>query len=555
MNRNVALTFTTLLLTLALSACGSSSGGGGQSPVSKSWAVAEKIEVENLGNVISTNQLVTDSNGIVTVIWEQNNGVIDNLWANRYTPGVGWGIAEKIETEDFDDANSRYIHVDDNNVVTAIWKQRDATRSNLWANRYTPGAGWAGAVKIENDDLGGVSYISSVMDSVGNINVVWSQSDGVRTNFWANRYTVGSGWGVAEKIETEDLGNATIARVVVDTNGNVMAVWTQDNGATSNAWANRYSIATDSWGVAEKIESDAGFVITPQIIVDGAGNVTAVWRQDNLPFDNLWANRYDVVANAWGTAEKIETENLGTAFSAVLNIDTGGNVTAIWPQNDGTRDNLWANRYTVGSGWGVAEKIEVEDLGNISFQKRLVVDNNNNVTAVWSQNNGARDNLWANRYTAGVGWGVAGKIETEDLGNTTLVNVLIDNSGNITPIWLQNDGLYNNLWANRYSTGSGWGAAEKIDTEDLGSMFFSNQVLDSAGNITTVWSQSDGVINNFWTNRYTVGSGWGVAGKIETEDLGDVKSGRLVIDSSDNITAVWSQNDGVFDNLWSNTFR
>jgi len=63
------------------------------------------------------------------------------------------------------------------------------------------------------------------------------------------------------------------------------------------------------------------------------------------------------------------------------------------------------------------------------------------------------------------------------------------------------------------------------------------------------------IVNNFWANRYTVGSGWGVAGKIETEDLGNVKSGRLVVESSDNITAVWSQNDGVFDNLWSSTFR
>ncbi len=63
------------------------------------------------------------------------------------------------------------------------------------------------------------------------------------------------------------------------------------------------------------------------------------------------------------------------------------------------------------------------------------------------------------------------------------------------------------------------------------------------------------IVNNFWANRYTVGSSRGVAGKIETEDLGDAKNGGLVVDSSDNITAVWSQNDGIFDNLWSNTFR
>ncbi len=556
MNRKTVLIFITFLFTLALSACGSSSGGGGQSLAVKSWAVAEKIETEDLGSARFSNKLVVDSNGMVTAVWEQNNGAIDNLWANRYTPGVGWGIAEKIETEDFDDATNRGLYVDNSDVVTAIWSQRDAARSNLWANHYTPGAGWVGAMKIENEDLGGVGNVVSVADGAGNITVAWSQSDSVRNNLWANRYKPGSGWAGAEKIETENLGNASIARVVVDANGNVTVVWTQDDGTTTNAWANRYSITTGSWGVAEKIEGDAGFAITPQIIVDGAGNVTAVWRQDNLPFDNLWANRYSVIADAWGVAEKIDTEDLSTAFSAKLDIDANGNVTAIWTQNDGTRENLWANRYSIVAGaWSGAEKIETEDLGNVNFQKRLVVDTSGNVTAVWSQNDGARDNLWTNRYTVGAGWGTAGKIESEDLGNVFPLDVIVDDSSNITAIWLQSDGLNNNLWANRFTVGTGWGIAEKIESEDLGSVFSSRQILDSAGNITVVWSQSDGVFNNFWANRYTVGTGWGIAKKIETEDLGDAKNGNLIIDSNDDITAVWSQNDGVFDNLWANTFR
>lgn len=558
MNRKTVFVLITLFSALTLGACGSSSGGGGGlPPVPRSWAAAEKIDTEDMGNVGLSSKLVADSNGIVTALWEQNNGTIDNLWANRYTPGVGWGIAEKIETEDFDDATSRELYIDDNNVVTAIWSQWDATRSNLWANHYMPGVGWTGAVKIENEDLGGVSNIVSVIDGAGNIIVVWSQSDGVRGNLWANRYAPGSGWGVAEKIETENLGSAFIAHAVVDANGNVTAVWTQDDGATSNAWANRYSITTNSWGVAKKIESDAGFVITPQVIVDGPGNVTAVWRQDNLPFDNLWANRYSVVADTWGVAKKIETEDLGTAFSATLNIDTGGNVVAIWTQNDGTRDNLWANRYSiVADAWSGAEKIETEDLGNVNFQKRLVVDASGNVTAVWSQNDGARDNLWANRYNiVADAWSGAEKIETEDLGDVFLASAIIDNSGNISVIWPQSDGVNNNLWANRYAVGTGWGVAEKIETEDLGSIFSSRQILDSSGNITVVWSQSDGVYSNFWANRYTAGTGWGVAEKIETENLGNTNYGNLVIDSNDNITAVWSQNDGVFDNLWANIFR
>ena len=75
--------------------------------------------------------------------------------------------------------------------------------------------------------------------SNGNATAIWHQSDGTRTNIWANQYVAGVGWATAELIETEDLGDAERPQLAVDPDGNAIAVWYQDDGMRLNVWANR----------------------------------------------------------------------------------------------------------------------------------------------------------------------------------------------------------------------------------------------------------------------------------------------------------------------------
>ena len=48
---------------------------------------------------------------------------------------------------------------------------------------------------------------------------------------------------------------------------------------------------------------------------------------------------------AWGSATLIETDNAGDALYPQVALDTDGNGLAVWEQSDGTRQNIWANRY------------------------------------------------------------------------------------------------------------------------------------------------------------------------------------------------------------------
>jgi hypothetical protein len=425
-----------------------------------------------------------------------------------------------------------------------------AMASNYSFDFTTCDGTWGTAALIETDNAGNAYYPQIAIDTAGNALAVWYQSDGTLLNIWANRYTAGTGWGTAALIETDNSGSAYDPQIAIDAAGNALAVWDQTNGTRSNIWANRYTAGT-GWGTAELIETDnTGNAYFPQIAFDTAGNALAVWHQSEGTRFNIWANRY-TAGSGWGTAELIETDNAGIAYYPQIAIDAAGNALAVWQQSDGTRYNIWANRYTAGSGWGKAAMIETDNAGD-AWSPQIAFDAEGNALAVWYQSDGTRLNIWANRYTAGTGWGAAALIETDNAGDAWSPQIACDAAGNALAVWEQSDGTRYNIWANRYTAGAGWGTAELIETDNAGIAYYPQIAFDATGNALAVWEQSDGTRHNIWTNRYTAGAGWGAASLIETDNAGGAYKPQIACNAAGNALAVWWQSDGTRNNIWAN---
>jgi len=203
----------------------------------------------------------------------------------------------------------------------------------------------------------------------------------------------------------------------------------------------------------------------------------------------------------WGVAGLLETDDAGHAFDPQVAVDPNGNATAVWYQLTGTRNNIWSNRYTAGIGWDTAQLIESDDIDH-ARDPQVSVDPNGNATVVWRQSDGTRDNIWSNEYAAGVGWGVAELIETDDTGDALNPQVAVHPNGNATAVWRQSDGTQDNIWSNWYTAGVGWGVAELLETDNAGHAFNPQVAVDPYGRATTVWHQSDGTRTNIWSNRF-----------------------------------------------------
>ncbi len=482
-------------------------------------------------------------------------------------PQAGSPLA--LDSENLGDVESFSAVVDGSGNVTVVWTQWDGMRNNLWVNRYDVSNGWETAGELEVLP-GSVSSVQVVVDDAGNVTVVWVQevegayiipgSSGpsptppqlvnvARTDLWAKRYEVGSGWVTEVLLETSDLATdsqleardpqaaateniADIGEVevVVDDNAIVTVVWSQHDGTRYDLYGVRY--VSGAWEATPTLleTENLGNVSSPSIVRNG-NNLLVLWLQSDGTRQNLWAKWYD---GGWATSNKIDTEDLGDVSAPVVVNNGVGNAVVAWSQHDGSRWNLWSAQYV--AAWSPAVKLENEDLGDVS-SLHMVAESGGNVMAVWTQSNGTVTNVWAKRLVSGV-WSAETKIETDDSGNAGSAQLVIDGVDNITVAWTQSDGSVDSLWANRFSSGS-WGSAAEIETLD-GDVRAPVLIVDSANRVMVAWSQFDGSRYDLWFNLYSAGS-WGAAARVGALDSGSVVDPRFALDGDDRVIAVWQQ--------------
>lgn len=414
---------------------------------------------------------------------------------------------------------------------------------------------WTTDQLIETDNTGTAQEPRVTTNGIGDVIAVWQQSDGSRDNVWANRYMFATkSWGVAQLIETDNAGGAFLPRAGMDTGGNTVAVWQQFDGTHMNIVANRYAAAAQAWGTAQAVENNPGFADAPQIAMSGVGNAIVVWRQFDGAQNSVWANRYVAATNLWDPAQLIETDNTGGASAPQIAVDGSGNAIVVWQQSDGVRTNIWANRYMAATDtWDIAQIIETDNAGDASGAQ-VAMESAGNAVAVWHQSDGSRTNIWANRYSPGTGWGVAQLIEVDNAGDADAVQVGIDSNGNAMAVWEQFDGARFNIWANRYAAGTGWGLAQLLETDNTGHAVSPEIVVDASGNAVAVWSQFDGTRFNIWANRYRAG-GWSVPVLVEVDDAGSASNPHAAVNGSGEVTLVWQQSDGTVENIWSTRYQ
>ncbi len=356
-----------------------------------SWGT--RTPIDDLGAGASGDpDIVFGPDGTGIAVWVEFRAGVSSVRSSRFAAGA-WGPAEFIETVDSGFARRTKVAVNASGDAVAVWmKDGDASagvRYDIWANRFTAGIGWGTAAPIETDDTGGAEFPQVAIDASGDVTAVWAQRDASMTkNIWANRHT-GASWGTAALLETSPT-NADDPRIAMQANGDAIVVW-----ASSYVWGLGYTAETDAWGTALEVSSTVTGS-TPQIAFDASGHAIAVWRQSgNGDPGSIWANRY-TGGTGWAAAVPVKANVTDSASSPDLAVSGSGDAVVTWTQYDGTRNSIWCNRYSAAQAWGMATLLETSD-GNASYPQ-VALDADGDAVAVWQQFDGLRDNIWGSRF-------------------------------------------------------------------------------------------------------------------------------------------------------------
>ena len=281
--------------------------------------------------------------------------------------------------------------------------------------------------------------------------------------------------------------------------------------------------------------------------VGSGGHAAVVWTQQFGTRIHVVANRYAPGAG-WEAARVVEL-NVPDPFVPRLAVDVNGNAMVVWWQGD----DIWSNHYTAGVGWGEPQLIESDPAAASS--PKVAMDTNGNAMAVWEQNAGTRRSIWANRYTADLGWGTPQLIESDDVGRAGSLQLAGDANGNVVAVWQQFDDVSRTLWSNRFTVASGWSVARLIGVDNLGNALAPQIAGDAEGSAVLVWQQLRGVNTDIWTQRYTADADWGTPELLETDDTGDAFDARIAMGADGHAVAVWIQSVGGPVGFWARVFR
>jgi hypothetical protein len=378
--------------------------------------------------------------------------------------------------------------------------------------------------------------------------------------------TVIRNWGTAEIIGSI-VGSASNAQVAINDAGDAMVIWRQYYDSRYNIWAKRYKASSGAWGSAVKIQTNyTESAYEPQVAIDSNGNATAVWIQQNGGyFQEVWANRYNALTDTWGTAENIEIYNSNSSYSPNIAINASGNAIAIWTQSENIsygNYNIWINRYTASTqSWSTADLIVAASSDADITYPSVAIDVNNNALIVWLRSDNTNGcSIWSKQYNATLGTWSSEKLVIADTGNTYPDNapkVSINDSGDAIAIWKASDGIRYNIWANNYTASTqSWGTAVKIETDNSGDAINPKVKISTSGDAIAIWSQSDGARYNIWTNHYTASTqSWGTAAQIETDNSGDTINPQVNTNAFGDAKAIWFQSDGTNYNVWLNLYQ
>lgn len=416
-------------------ASGTAGAGGDCGDDCAHWGEPQLLETDDGG--ILTAEIAMNDAGAAVVAWFHSGSEAARVSAALYTPDAGWHEAELLG-DDGTDVEQPRVAIDDEGSASVIWRATEDV-PNLRSWRYTVVSGWE-ETEFVNPDAASAAYTPDVaMDANDTTLVVWNEYDGTNYDLWSSRFTPDEGWASAVPVQLESESNAPT--LAVNPSGDTLVVWSQTHEQQHDVWASG-SAAGIGWTSPESIQSvgsDLGQ--EPDLAIDPEGNGIAVWHQYRDGSVRVWANRF-ATGLGWGTPETIETAPQGAYFPRI-GMDGAGNAVAVWRQSDSTRYDIWSNRYTVGSGWGMPKLIS--GAAQHCQPPEIAVGSAGDGVAVWTQTDSDGPGLWASRYVPGVGWGEPELVDARP-GLSQGYDVAIDGEGKAIVVWSYSGGGSFDLW-------------------------------------------------------------------------------------------------------------
>jgi hypothetical protein len=422
------------------------------------------------------------------------------LAAAAAPPPSGWSAPSRLFPEPEPSAPVPHLAADAGGNVTAVWDHPSFDVYSVNSSRLAAGGAWGPETTIDNSALYEADNPAVAAGADGTATAVWAQSDGSVLSAWGARFSPATGWGTPAILETDDSGGVSLLQVAEDGGGHAVAVWVQYDGVWHNAVANYYTGGV-GWGTAVLLETAAGEVLFPQVTMDLAGYAYATWMQNNGSVSDVLAARF-TPGTGWASAVKLEMDDTGDAVNPHVEAMPAGGAVALWDQVISGQLHTFTSSVQRTGGWSAPLQLDNNSPG-APGNSHLAVGGDGAAVAIWSNQPLASVEVWSAYRSAGGAWQAPERADDGNSSGVFLDAVCMDDQGTATAVWISSDGYHVNLWASRRGA-PGWGTPSLVEKDNSGNALYPAVAALPAGGAVVAWVMTGSGQYTLWSSVFTL---------------------------------------------------
>ena len=366
--------------------------------------------------------IAVDSSGIVHVGWmEGPDGAEEVYYAQRGRDGL-WSAPENVSNTP-GHSNPPAMVADGQGDLHLLWSDWASGVPDLYYAKRASDGSWTGPQNLSNSSLSSTGGRLAV-DGNGTVHVIWGEWPGWWTFdlYYAQQGDEGV-WSEPYAI-ARDLGMTGGTDLVADPEGDVHVIW-QGPGEVSGDIVYAKRDRDGTWSEPHNVSGTPGFTQSPQMALDGQGNIHVVWWDQTATKPGIHYARRSR-DGTWSTSLKIPGS---TATAPELAVDGEGNAHVVWANE--YDDEIYHTWREPNGHW--AQPANVSNSAGTSVSPGLAVDAEGNIHVVWWDRIGGggilyyarrgRDGIWttAQPLAENVGWSASQGLATDERGGIHLL--------------------------------------------------------------------------------------------------------------------------------------
>ena len=288
------------------------------------------------------------------------------------------------------------------------------------------------------------------------------------------------------------------------------------------------------------------------LALDASGNPTVAWREVVAGAYNIYVKKWD--GTTWNlVGGSLNISAAKNADDQVLALDSSGNPTVAWSETDGTSKNIYVKKWN-GTAWNLVGTTFLDvNTNQPALNPSLALDSSGNPTVAWIEYDGTSYNVYVKKWN-GTSWNQLGATFLDANSNRDAENpsLALDSGGNPTVVWHETDAISKNIYVKKWN-GTAWAliGATFLDANLNLNAENPSLALDSSGSPTVAWHEQDGTSLNIYVKKWN-GAAWALIGTtfLDANLNKTAFKPSLVLDSSGFPTVAWAENDGTSNNIY-----